>query len=79
MAADSVHSDKKTLTAQAIRANGMVRDSRLTTIDCHPAVCFISQSLDASTPTTQEKLMLISAVAAVCGSVDSIYYFTVKE
>jgi hypothetical protein len=57
----------------------MASASRLSTVGCHAAVCLISQNLEASTPTTQAKLILMSAVAATCGTVDSIVYFTVKE
>ena len=63
----------------AMRPADMESVSRLSTVFCHRAVCFISQNLEASTPTTQAKLILMSAVAATCGTVDSIVYFTVNE
>ena len=77
--ADSVQSDRKMPAVQAIKPANMADDSRLTAAPCHDAVCFINQYLDARIPTIQAKLMLISAVPAACGNVNSIYYFTVKE
>jgi hypothetical protein len=77
--ADSVQSDRNMPAVQAIKPANMADDNRLTTELCHDAVCFITQYLDARTPTIQAKLMLISAVAAACGNVNSIDHFTVKE
>lgn len=75
---DSVQSDRKIPTAQAISPGNMADDSRFAADRCQAVAGFNNQNLDASTPTTQAKLALVSAVAATWGSVGSIAHFTVK-